>query len=247
MPYGDNIDSGNGLFPTVTWTKVDLSSVSSCEETYQKNKIENCIFKIKYRSTRDQWVKVGCDDKKTWYHTSLIVPIDPPGQCILRENIYGLVQDCSNSSALALELLQSSTKPWIWCVGMCNTLRLRQVGCHFTDDILKCIFFNENIWISLKISLKFVPTVPINNILALVQIKAWYRPGNKPLSKPMMVSLLMHICITWPQWVNKIGWNKLFYQLGDKTICNESDNDALTFIHNNYLFYNKRSCICMFL
>ena len=29
--------------------------------------------------------------------------------------IGGLVQDCSNSSALAMELLQSCTKPSIWC------------------------------------------------------------------------------------------------------------------------------------
>ena len=32
---------------------------------------------------------------------------------------------------------------------------------------------------------------------------AWRRPGDKPLSEPMMVSLLMHICVTRPQWVNK--------------------------------------------
>ena len=40
---------------------------------------------------------------------------------------------------------------------MFNTLRPRQSGRHFPDDILKGIFFNENLWISLKISLKFVP------------------------------------------------------------------------------------------
>ena len=28
---------------------------------------------------------------------------------------------------------------------------------HFTDYILKCIFLNENVWISIKISLKFDP------------------------------------------------------------------------------------------
>ena len=38
-----------------------------------------------------------------------------------------------------------------------NTLRPRQYGLHFGDDIFKRIFFNENIWISIKISLKFVP------------------------------------------------------------------------------------------
>ena len=46
--------------------------------------------------------------------------------------------------------------------------------------------------ILIKISLKFVPKVPINNIPSLVQIMAWRRPGDKPLSEPMMVSLLMH-------------------------------------------------------
>ena len=51
------------------------------------------------------------------------------------------------------------------------------------------IFVNENIWIPIKISLKFVPKGSINNIPALVQIMAWRRPGDKPLSEPMMVNL----------------------------------------------------------
>ena len=34
---------------------------------------------------------------------------------------------------------------------------LRHIGRHFSDDIFKCIFLNENVWISIKISLKFVP------------------------------------------------------------------------------------------
>ena len=54
-----------------------------------------------------------------------------------------------------------------------NTLRLRQNGRHFTDDIFKCILLNEDEWISTKISLKFVPKGPINNIPALVHIIAW--------------------------------------------------------------------------
>ena len=69
------------------------------------------------------------------------------------------------------------------------------------SDIFKCIFSNDNAWIPLKISLKFVPMVWINNIPTLVQIMAWWRPGDKPLSEPMMVSLLTHVCITRPQWV----------------------------------------------
>ena len=85
-----------------------------------------------------------------------------------------------------------------------NTLRMRQDGCHFVDDIFKCIFVNENIWISLKISLRSVPKIWINNILALVKIMPWRWPGNKPSFEPMMVRLLMHICIALPQWVEII-------------------------------------------
>ena len=66
---------------------------------------------------------------------------------------------------------------------------------HFTDDILKCIFVNENVWISITISLNVVPGGPINNSPPLVQIMAWRRPGDKPLSEPMMVGLPTHIYI----------------------------------------------------
>ena len=80
-----------------------------------------------------------------------------------------------------------------------NTLRSRQDGQHFPDDTFKRIFFNENVIISIKNSLKFVPKVGISIIPALVQIMAWHQPGDKPLSEPMMVSLPMHICVTRPQ------------------------------------------------
>ena len=51
-----------------------------------------------------------------------------------------------------------------------NTLRPRQNGRHFPDYILKCIFWNENVCFSIKISRNFVPQGPISNIPALVQI-----------------------------------------------------------------------------
>ena len=86
-----------------------------------------------------------------------------------------------------------------------NILTPRQNGLHFADDSLKRIFINENVRISIKISLKFVPKCPINNIQALVRIMAWRRPGDKPLSESMLVSLLTHICVTQPQWVNTIN------------------------------------------
>ena len=85
-----------------------------------------------------------------------------------------------------------------------NRLRLRQNGRRFVDHTFKPIFLNENVRISINISLKFVPKGPINNNPALFQIMALPQSGDKPLSEPMMVSLLMHICVTRPQWVMKI-------------------------------------------
>ena len=83
-----------------------------------------------------------------------------------------------------------------------NTLRPRQNGRHFADETFIRIFMNENVRISINISLRFVPKGLINNIPALVEIMAWRRPGDKPLSEPMIVNILTHICVTRPQWVN---------------------------------------------
>ena len=64
--------------------------------------------------------------------------------------------------------------------------------------ISQTTFSNAFSWMKMfefpiKISLKFVPKGPINYISALVQIMAWRRPGDKPLSETMMVRLLTHI------------------------------------------------------
>ena len=64
-----------------------------------------------------------------------------------------------------------------------NTLRPRDKSRNFADDIFKRIFFNENVWISIKISLKFVLKGPINMIPAMFQIMAWRHPGLNELTK----------------------------------------------------------------
>ena len=81
-----------------------------------------------------------------------------------------------------------------------NTSRPRQKRCHFANDIFKCIFLKENVWIAIRFSLEFVPK--INYIPALVQIMVWRRSGDKPVSELLMVSLLTHTCVTRPQWVS---------------------------------------------
>ena len=118
----------------------------------------------------------------------------------------GLIDN--NSSLVRVMALQQTSYKITWFTDndastkTLNTLRPRQNGRHFADDSFNRIFINENVKIAIEFSLKFVPKGPINNIPALVQIIAWHRPGDKPLSEPVMVSLLTHICVTLPQWVN---------------------------------------------
>ena len=124
-------------------------------------------------------------------------------------NLVSIFKESPLPVTCIINLSHLSLTPVLSCYGamqqvLVNTLRQRQDGCHFPDDIFRCILLNENIWITINISLSFVPKGPIDNIPALVQIMAWRRSGDKPLSEPMMVCLLTHICVTWPQWVNSL-------------------------------------------
>ena len=129
------------------------------------------------------------------YMTKIKTRKGPIHICFYFQNawVYCMLEATTEAEAF-LRCVDEATSSWLF-----NTLRPRQNGRHFADDIFKCIFLTEKARISLKISLKFVPKVRINTIPALVQIMAWRRPGDKPLSEPMMVSLLTHICVTRPQ------------------------------------------------
>ena len=73
--------------------------------------------------------------------------------CDMIWHIDRLVQDCSNSSALAMESLQTCTKPsiWSWPLAMINILRPRQNGRHFANNI-----FNAFSWMKMnELPLKF--------------------------------------------------------------------------------------------
>ena len=63
---------------------------------------------------------------------------------------------------------------------MIDTLRPRQNGRHFTDYFFNCIFLNENVWVSIKISLKCVPESTVYKKSSLVQVMTWRRTGAKP-------------------------------------------------------------------
>ena len=45
---------------------------------------------------------------------------------------------------------------------------------------------NEKFHILIQISLKFVLNIPIDSKSAMVQVMAWRRTGDKPLTEPMV-------------------------------------------------------------
>ena len=77
-----------------------------------------------------------------------------------------------------------------------NSLRPRQNGRHFPDDIFIFIFSNEIIWIFPKISMNFVPKIWINHICAYMNME-------------------VHMLFTnWKDtltWINAINWNHVTY------------------------------------
>ena len=65
-------------------------------------------------------------------------------------------------------------------------MRPRQNGRHFPDVIFIWIFLKENVRISMKIFLKFVPRGSIYNIPAMVQVMACRLLSTKPLPEQML-------------------------------------------------------------
>ena len=98
----------------------------------------------------------------------------------------------------------------VWCYGMLPidfihvlTHRGRDRNAAFWQTRCSTPFYWKEIcYFRLRLRLrKFVPKIWINNITALVQIMACRLVGAKPLSEPMVISLLKHIYMTRPQWV----------------------------------------------
>ena len=96
-----------------------------------------------------------------------------------------------------LGLLQKVPLRLIEAEAKWTTFRRRHFQMHFYK--LRCIHFSQN----------FTEVCPqgSNQQYSIISsdIMAWCRPGDKPLSEQIMVRLLMHICVTWPQWVKISG------------------------------------------
>ena len=70
-----------------------------------------------------------------------------------------------------------------------NSSPPKQNGRHFGRRHFQMPVLYENDRIPIRISLKFAPWRPIDNKAALVQVMAWHRTGDKPLSEPMLTRL----------------------------------------------------------
>ena len=69
----------------------------------------------------------------------------------------------------------------LYCIRNLIHLPLDKMATILADNNFKCIFLNE-----FQLNLKFVPISPIDNKPALVQVMAWHRRGDKPLSEPVL-------------------------------------------------------------
>ena len=114
---------------------------------------------------------------KVYYYNSWVFHIPMK---ISISHSYDAKRDTLSKMGIRPSISKSLQPATFQCQGI-NTLRPRQNGRHFPDDIFKCIFLDANVWISVKISLKIVPEVRIYNIPALVQIMAWRRPGAQAI------------------------------------------------------------------
>ena len=95
-------------------------------------------------------------------------------KCYLRNQ--GLC--CSTTWSVTQRLILLEIWPFLMYVYKTSshfTLRVKRIAARTKRTAIcwrhfKCIFLNEKVWISITISLKFVPKGPVNNIPALVEI-----------------------------------------------------------------------------
>ena len=89
-----------------------------------------------------------------------------------------------------------------------NAFPLDKMAAILAADNSKCILFNKNCWIPIRIARKFVPKNAIDNNSALVQILAWHRRGDKPLPEPMLTQITDAYIRHWGEmnWCIRFHW-----------------------------------------
>ena len=119
-------------------------------------------------------------------------PIVHSGDGIILPLVYNLLNGAHHAGRTsAKQLMDLATQ-----TGPLTHLPLGKMAASLADDNCKCIFFNENDRIPVRISLKFVPRSPIDNKPALVQVMACHLFSIKPLPEPMLAYCQMLTQVT---------------------------------------------------
>ena len=203
------------------WWPIDLGSAGV---SYKYNHSKNWVwhpydFNVRYISGQGiilcpvcsiganfSWEIKTTDPPSAFFITRIVLP--RPGRASRRlfyQKQYCIPCWCKNHFLSDINRGSKNMNTILWVVKKISNikkLRPRQNGRHYPDDMFKCIFLNDKVQIPIKISLKFVSKSSVNNIPSFVQTMVWRSPGDKPLSDPILVSLLTHICVTRPQLVN---------------------------------------------
>ena len=127
-----------------------------------------------------------------------------------------------------------------------NTLRPRQDGCLFADDILKCIFLNGNSWIPNKISWEYVAWRLIDNKPFMVQIMGCRRAGDNPIIWTNDGTVYWCIyCKIRPPWVKgrwprRSSWRHIHFSdyIAIRIYCILCFIQRYTVLNNEYLSNN---------
>ena len=160
----------NQCWPIIKWRSSEGNFIWIAEKSNSWSEFENCFFFKLF-----QYLPGANELMKSKFQLNLFIGI----QLTIIQHWFWLWLGAEQATQHLSEPMMNHFNEWcIYSINMhqsslpgpqwVNTLRPRQNGCHFTDDIFKCISLNGNIIISIKISLKFVPKVPIDNNPVLV-------------------------------------------------------------------------------
>ena len=131
-----------------------------------------------------------------------------------------------------------------WVLQWSGTVLLTHWGRDKMAVIFQTTFSNAFPWMKmndfrLRFHWSLFPKGRINNIPSLVQIMACRRPGDKPLTWPMIVSLLTHTCVTRPQGVNPNRVGQFHQYLVEGRITITQKQPHVLWANRNYINPNR--------
>ena len=157
-----SIGSDNGLLPgrrqAIIWINAEILLIGALGTNFSEILIKILTFSLKKMC----W-KVSSEKRRPFcLGVNVLTPWEYfNDQLDIFKKIHGLIilvspgnfgKSCSVSASM---------------LGYCQHTKAEIKWPPFPDNIFKCIFLNENIWILIEFSLKFVPKGPINNKILL--------------------------------------------------------------------------------